>query len=80
LNKMVLALKILFIFGLTNILFLLLLAFSCRCIGLHKITSKFLTYEKYRKFYNLHCYYWYGFFISVIIHTSLAFYLFGWPF
>jgi hypothetical protein len=32
------------------------------------------------KFYSYHCYFWWGFFISVIVHTVLAFYLYRFPF
>jgi hypothetical protein len=74
------AIETLFIAGITNIIFLLLVLFSCRCIGFWKLTSSWLGNEKYIKFYKYHCYYWYGFIISVLIHTILAFYLFGWPF
>jgi hypothetical protein len=75
---MVSAIQILFIAGITNIIFLLLVLFSCRCI-LGR-WSKLGNNDRYLKFYKYHCYYWYGFIISVLIHTILAFYLFGWPF
>lgn len=72
--------KLLFVFGITNLIFLLMVAFSCRCVGLFNWAQRWFSNSKYQKFYSWHCYYWYGFFISVIAHTVLAFYLFGWPF
>ncbi|MBT4936146.1 hypothetical protein HOL21_00715 [Candidatus Woesearchaeota archaeon] len=77
---MTLGFTILFIAGITNILFLLLVFFSCRCMGGSKITQRLFSKEWYTRFYAKHCYFWYGFFISVLTHTILAFYLFGWPF
>jgi len=74
------ALELVFIFGITNIIFLLLVYFSCRCMGGAKVTQKLFSKVWYQKFYSKHCYFWWGFFLSVILHTALAFYLFGIPF
>jgi len=71
------AFQVLFIAGITNIVFLLLVLASCRCMDFSKITRVF---TRNQKFFNMHCYYWYGFIISVLVHTVMAFYLFGWPF
>jgi hypothetical protein len=73
------AIQILFIAGITNIIFLLFVLFSCRCMGIWKFGKNWFNNKKFQKFYSFHCYYWYGFIISVLIHTILAFYLFGWP-
>lgn len=75
-----LGIKILFASGITNIIFLLLVFFSCRCMGRAKILNKAFEYKRYQKFYSKHCYFWWGFVISVLIHTLTAFYLFGFPF
>ncbi|HLC99020.1 MAG TPA: hypothetical protein VJC00_03375 [Candidatus Nanoarchaeia archaeon] len=75
-----LGVQILFTLGITNVIFLLLVASSCRCMGMHNLTRRFMNYSWYLKFYNKHCYYWYGFFISVLLHATLAIYLFGIPF
>ncbi len=74
------ALEVLFIAGIANLVFLLLVAFSCRCVGMFSLSSRWFNNKKFMKFYKYHCYYWYGFIISVLVHTVLAFYLFGWPF
>ncbi len=72
--------KILFIAGITNIFFMLLVFLSCRCMSGSKISSWLFRYSWYKKFYTKHCYLWWAFFISVLIHTILAFYLFGFNF
>lgn len=76
----VIANKILFIAGFANILFILLILLTCRCLGVSKLSSKLSHYNWYKKLYAKHCYFWWLFFISVIIHTFLAFYLFGFNF
>jgi len=76
----VLGLKVQFILGILNIIFLLLVSSSCRCMGMHKFTKKLFNSERYIQFYNLHCYFWYGFFVSVVLHAILGIYLFGIPF
>lgn len=59
------------IFGITNVIFLFLVLLSCRCMGSWGLV-KFQN-EKYMKFYNLHCYFWYGLIISVVAHAVFAF-------
>lgn len=75
-----LAMTFIKIAGLTNILFLLLTFFSCRCLLGPKISQKLAQYEWFKKFYRWHCYFWWGFYLSVIIHTLLAWHLFGFGF
>ena len=74
-----LGLKLLFGLGITNILFLLMVFFSCRCIAGINFINKMWKYEWYKKYYNYHCYYWWGFMLSVLLHATLAFILFGIP-
>ena len=74
------AIQIQFIAGITNLIFFLLIAFSCRCLGMHKLTKNLFQNETYMKFYKYHCYFWYALFISILVHVTLAFYLFGIPF
>lgn len=75
-----LSLALLFLFGITNLIFLLLVFFSCRCLAGARLTMRLFQYPWYQKFYAKHCFFWWGFFISVTAHTTLALYLFGWPF
>nr|MBI4156539.1 hypothetical protein [Candidatus Woesearchaeota archaeon] len=72
--------RITFLLGITNLIGLFLVFFSCRCLIGHKIANKLYQKEWYRKFYNNHCYYWWFFFASVLLHTIFAFLVFGNPF
>lgn len=72
--------KILYIFGITNIISLLLVLFSCRCMMGIKLFVSLMKYPWYKRFYINHCYYWWVFIISVILHTTFAFVAFGNPF
>ncbi len=62
--------------GIANIIFLVLVLISCRCMGMWKITSKLVNKSLFQKIYKYHCWYWYGFIISVLVHTITAFYIF----
>ncbi|MAG47109.1 hypothetical protein CL617_00765 [archaeon] len=72
--------KLVFILGITNIIALFLVLLSCRCMGSVKIINYFWKYEWFKKFYSLHCYYWWLFVISVLLHAVFAFIVFGNPF
>jgi len=72
--------KIVFLLGMANILGILLIFFSCRCLIGNAFVQRMYQKDWYRKFYNAHCYYWWFFFISVVLHTVFAFLIFGNPF
>lgn len=72
--------QVLIIAGYLNILFMILVLLTCRCIGFWRLTKGLMKYRWYQKLYSKHCYFWYGFFISVLIHTLTAFSLFGFGF
>jgi len=71
--------QIVFILGITNIISLFFVLLSCRCM-LGTFVNKLWKYEWYKKFYSLHCYFWWIFIISVIFHAVLAIITFGNPF
>ncbi len=71
-----LELRLIFIFGILNILGIALVLLSCRCLFARLINPK---NRIAMKFYNLHCYYWILFIISVLAHALLAFDLLGVP-
>ncbi len=75
-----LALKVVFAAGITNIVFLLLVLLSCRCMGITPIINRFMGNKNFQRFYSKHCYYWWLFIASVLVHTFMALYLFGNPF
>jgi len=73
------AAKVAYLLGYANIIGLLLVLFSCRCIM--GIKPETLSKSKlYMKFYNYHCYYWWFFIVSVALHAVLAVTAFGNPF
>ena len=72
--------KIAFILGFTNITSLVLVLFSCRCMMGIKLFVYLMKYSWYKRFYTNHCYYWWVFIISVLLHTVFAFVAFGNPF
>ena len=73
--------KIVFILGITNILSILLVFLSCRClIGIKFVNKMWQKYNWYKKFYSKHCYFWWIFIISVLLHAIFAFIIFGNPF
>jgi hypothetical protein len=74
-----LGLQIIMITGTINIILLILVFLSCRCMLGKKITEKLMKTNFYKKFYNYHCWYWRLFFISAIIHGILAFFVFVMP-
>ncbi len=71
--------KIVYVLGISNIVFGLLILFTCRCM-LGLVVRKLMKYEWYRKFYRLHCYFWWLFILSVFLHAIFAFMVFGNPF
>jgi hypothetical protein len=68
--------KAIFILGYINIISVLLIFFSCRCLAGPKITKKLWQYPWYQAFNRKHCYFWWIFFVSVILHTIIAWILF----
>ncbi len=68
--------QIMRISAITNLVFLILVLMSCRCIGFWRLTKWLMKYQGFQKFFNYHCWYWYGFMISVLIHTITGFYIF----
>ena len=71
--------KLMFLMGFSNLVFLALVLTTCRCMSKTFVNALF-KYEWYQKYYGKHCYYWWGFVISVAIHATLGFLVFGWPF
>ena len=71
--------KIVYVLGISNIVFGLLILFSCRCM-LGLVIGKLMKYNWYRKFYSIHCWFWWLFIISVFLHAVLAIITYGNPF
>ncbi|MBN2517386.1 MAG: hypothetical protein JXB14_00920 [Candidatus Altiarchaeota archaeon] len=74
-------LQIIYITGIANVVLFLLIVFSCRCMGINKgLFDRLIRYKWYQKFYSKHCYYWWAFLVSIVIHAIAAFQVFGFPF
>jgi hypothetical protein len=71
--------KLVFILGFTNILGLLLVVSSCRCI-LGAFSDKLSKSKVYMAIYKYHCIYWWFFIASVLVHSIIAITFFGNPF
>ena len=77
----VLGIKLVYVLGITNIIGLLLVLFSCRCIPMiGALTTGLVKSKWYQSFYRYHCYYWLFFITSVILHAIIALLTFGFPF
>ena len=76
----VLGIKLVYILGITNLVSILLVFFSCRCLSGVKFVIGMMKYDWYKKFYSMHCIYWWIFAISVVLHVILSFLMLGSPF
>ena len=76
----VFAARLIFILGIINLLTGFLVLLTCRCLPTSRIGSKLMQYTAYNRFYRYHCYIWWIFWTSVIIHAAFAIGLLGIPF
>jgi hypothetical protein len=74
------ALRVLFILGIVNLVTGFLIFFSCRCLPGLKLGKNLMKYRWYQHFFKLHCYIWWIFWVSVVIHAVFAIVYIGWPF
>ncbi|MBU2608435.1 MAG: hypothetical protein KKF26_03885 [Chloroflexi bacterium] len=74
------AARIIFILAIVNLLSGALILLSCRCIPGLKISGNLMRNRVYQKFFHLHCYIWWVFWPSVLVHAVLALALIGIPF
>lgn len=73
--------KLIYILGIVNIISVLLVAFTCRCVpGMRFFSGRLMKYAVYARFYKYHCYIWWVFWISVIVHAVFAMGFYGYPF
>jgi len=71
--------RLIFILGIVNLVFGFIIFFSCRCIPSWKLTGSLMKYAAYRQFFKYHCYIWWIFWPSVIVHAIFAIVFFGVP-
>ncbi|OGN99049.1 MAG: hypothetical protein A2Y58_00445 [Chloroflexi bacterium RBG_13_51_52] len=74
------ATRILFVLGIVNVITGLLIFFSYRCLPGSKLGKNLMKYRWYQKYFKLHCYIWWIFWLSVIVHAIFAIVYIGWPF
>jgi len=73
------AMRVLFSLGIVNLVTGLLVFFSCRCLPGSKWGKNLMKYQWYQRFFKLHCYIWWIFWISVVVHAIFAIIYVGWP-
>jgi len=75
-----LAPRIVFILGIINLVSGLFVFFTCRCLPGWKIGEKLMQKPCYQKIFKWHCFVWWVFWISVIVHAVFAIGFYSIPF
>ncbi|MFC2002155.1 hypothetical protein ACFLUZ_06635 [Chloroflexota bacterium] len=76
----ILAARLIFIFGIINLVTGVLVLLTCRCLPSINITGKLTKSAAYRHLFKYHCYIWWVFWVSVIVHAIFAIAFLGLPF
>ncbi len=76
----IIGVRIIFVFGIINLVAGVLVLLTCRCIPGLKITGNLMQYKWYKSFYKYHCYIWWAFLVSVTVHAVFAIGFIGVPF
>jgi hypothetical protein len=76
-GSIALSIRIIFWLGILNAVTAALLLFSCRCVPTMALFKGLMTHPWYKTFFKYHCYVWWVFWTSVIIHVSLAIGVYG---
>ena len=78
------AVQVVFVLGIVNIVSGLLVFFTCRCMPGARLTVRIsgnlMKYAFYRRIYGYHCYIWWVFWGSVMVHAVFAIGSIGFPF
>ena len=75
-----LAPRLIFILAIINLVSGVLIFLSCRCIPGLRISGQIMKITAYARFYKIHCYIWWVFWISVLAHAVIAIGFMGIPF
>jgi len=73
-------LRIIYVTAMVNLITILLILLSCRCINMWPVTSFLTKYPWFKRFFKWHCYVWYVLLPSVLIHAVFALSLLRFPF
>jgi hypothetical protein len=76
----IVASRLIFVLGIINLVAGILIVLSCRCMTGARVTGKLMKYTAYQRFFRYHCYIWWIFWASVVIHAIFAIGLLGNPF
>jgi len=73
---------IVYVLGVVNLLTGILIVFTCRCFPGSRLIGKLNLMKKpaFQRLFKYHCYIWWVFWISVIVHAVFAIAFFGVPF
>lgn len=78
------ALRVVFALGILNVVSGLLVFLTCRCTPgariVTRITGNLMEYSFYRRVFGYHCYIWWVFWVSVMVHAVFAIGVVGVPF
>jgi len=72
--------RLIFVLGIVNLVFGILVFFSCRCLGGSIIGNRLMKYAAFKRFYRYHCYIWWVLWVSVVVHAVFAIGFMGVPF
>lgn len=72
--------QIIFILGVINLIMAILIIFTCRCIPMWKLTKSIVKFKSYQVLIKYHCYFWYIFWPSVVLHIIFTLSRLGIPF
>ena len=75
----VVAPRLVLILGVVNIVSGLAIFFTYCCIPGMNIGARLMKYAAYRRFYQFHCYIWWLFWGSVMVHAIFAIGFYGVP-
>lgn len=76
----IVAARVLFVLGIINLVGGILIFLSCRCLSGSAILSRVRRHPFYQRLFSYHCYIWWIFWLSVIVHAILGIGLLGNPF
>jgi hypothetical protein len=74
------ATRVIFVLGIINLVTGLLIFFSCRCLPGSRLGKGWMKHKWYQRFFKMHCFIWWVFWSSVVVHAIFVMVYLGWPF
>jgi hypothetical protein len=75
----ILGIRLVYFFGVTNLIIMALIFSTCRCMIGSKFVNDHLKKGWYKWLYEHHCLYWWIMLLSIVSHMVLAYVSFGLP-